>query len=355
MGTNNLNSRSDGQRILADDVNQYRTALNQDVVPRNSSGVATDVSGGLGQSLLRWARSYFQSLTIGTAANELNIKEASGRISFEVGGVERNAIGSDGIRGSFANNQIPGLALMTSARFRTVTTLFTSSATFTPPTNIEGFCILYGCGGGGGGGGSGSSLSGGSGGGGAWPHTIVAPILGGTLCTVTIGAGGAGGASSGTPSPGGNGGTTIFENVTKNYFYGGLGGTSGSGINTRPLVVSGGIISTDGGQGNNVTNATGGVPVSTLSFFEDASTPLGGINSVLIRAGGAGGSGMFKGGSASQSLNANVADQTGLRPSVTTGGGGGGGANSYAGTTGGAGAQGADGRLYVTYFLKVEG
>lgn len=58
MGANNLFSRSDGQKILAADVNQYRTALNGDLVPRNSSGVPTVDAGGVGTADLPFKRAH---------------------------------------------------------------------------------------------------------------------------------------------------------------------------------------------------------------------------------------------------------------------------------------------------------
>lgn len=48
MGTNNLTTKNDGDVASADDVNQYKTAMSGDIVPRNSSGVPTDESGSFG-------------------------------------------------------------------------------------------------------------------------------------------------------------------------------------------------------------------------------------------------------------------------------------------------------------------
>jgi hypothetical protein len=52
MGSNDLVQRSDGQTVQSADVNQYRTALNGDLVPRNSSGVPVSAAGDLGTSAL---------------------------------------------------------------------------------------------------------------------------------------------------------------------------------------------------------------------------------------------------------------------------------------------------------------
>ena len=80
MGSNTLTTYNPNDVISEDTVNQYKTALNENVVPRNSSGVATDVRGGLGTSVYRWATSYFQKLFIGTASNNNTIEESGTNI-----------------------------------------------------------------------------------------------------------------------------------------------------------------------------------------------------------------------------------------------------------------------------------
>lgn len=52
-GTNSLQSVSGGI-VRKAHVNQYYTAMNQDVVPRDSSGAATDLAGNLGSNSYRW-------------------------------------------------------------------------------------------------------------------------------------------------------------------------------------------------------------------------------------------------------------------------------------------------------------
>ena len=61
MGTNNLSTKNDGDVISADDPNQFKTALDSDLVPRNSSGVPTDEAGDLGTSSLKWRRAEIAS------------------------------------------------------------------------------------------------------------------------------------------------------------------------------------------------------------------------------------------------------------------------------------------------------
>jgi hypothetical protein len=107
---------------------------------------------------------------------------------------------------------------------------FTSSGTFTAPSNcttVEVFAV-----GGGGGGGSvigypsGSGVTGGGGGGGGVIRKIV-PVTAGSSYTVTIGAGGTGGTCTGTTSvtPATNGGSTTFGSLVTAY-----GGTNGASL-----------------------------------------------------------------------------------------------------------------------------
>lgn len=50
MGTNSLNSAIDGEVIPASDINQFKTAMNGDIIPRNTSGIAEADAGDLGSS-----------------------------------------------------------------------------------------------------------------------------------------------------------------------------------------------------------------------------------------------------------------------------------------------------------------
>lgn len=59
-GTNTLSSVSGG-RVQTSHVNQFYTALNQDVVPRNSSGAPTNVGGSLGSSTYAWLKAWVES------------------------------------------------------------------------------------------------------------------------------------------------------------------------------------------------------------------------------------------------------------------------------------------------------
>ncbi len=61
MGTGSLPARADSTFITQDWFNTFNLALELDQVPRNSSGVATDIAGGLGQSALRFLKAFIAS------------------------------------------------------------------------------------------------------------------------------------------------------------------------------------------------------------------------------------------------------------------------------------------------------
>lgn len=64
MGTNTLTTKSGGTTVNADDVNQFYTALNGDIVPRNTSGVPTDSAGSIGTSSYRFLDAYFDDIDL---------------------------------------------------------------------------------------------------------------------------------------------------------------------------------------------------------------------------------------------------------------------------------------------------
>ena len=67
MGTNTLQSRSSGETITADFFNDFNTALQTEVVGRNSSGAPTS-GQGLGSSTVPWGTGYFNSIVLGGSA-----------------------------------------------------------------------------------------------------------------------------------------------------------------------------------------------------------------------------------------------------------------------------------------------
>jgi hypothetical protein len=95
-GTGTLLNVSGG-KVQTSHVNQYFTALNQDFVPRNSSGIATDLGGNLGQSTLRWSTAYANILQIGANADNLTIDDNSTQMRFKVGGVDVFDLNGSGI------------------------------------------------------------------------------------------------------------------------------------------------------------------------------------------------------------------------------------------------------------------
>lgn len=61
MSTDTIPARSNGQTIDQTWYNIIRTVLSADQVPRNTSGVAADLGGSLGQSALRWLKAFIAS------------------------------------------------------------------------------------------------------------------------------------------------------------------------------------------------------------------------------------------------------------------------------------------------------
>ena len=67
MGTNTLSAAVDAATIEATDVNQFRDAMNGDIVPRNSSGVQSNGTGSLGADAYRFANAFLNTkLDIGS-------------------------------------------------------------------------------------------------------------------------------------------------------------------------------------------------------------------------------------------------------------------------------------------------
>ena len=58
MSDNNLSTAIDGTVVQASDVNQFKTALGGDVVPRTIAGEPTDSAGSIGTSIYPWLRSW---------------------------------------------------------------------------------------------------------------------------------------------------------------------------------------------------------------------------------------------------------------------------------------------------------
>jgi hypothetical protein len=142
---------------------------------------------------------------------------------------------------------------------------FTSTGTFTVPSNCTAVEVFLVGGGGGAGGVAGTAVAtGGGGGGGVIQRTL--SVTAGASYTVTIGAGGSGGTSSGTS--GSNGSDTTFGSLATAY-----GGGYGAGGTTNTPVIGGSRATIGGSSGSSNAGAGGGafpawMPLeSTVPFF----------------------------------------------------------------------------------------
>jgi len=362
MGSNNLSSRSNTQIVQAADVNQYRTALNQDVVPRNSSGVATDVGGGLGTSLLRWATSYIRDLYIGAFSSTLRIYEGSagdaGKLLLTAGAatnpVKIEATGLDGATIKAAS--IPFSGLDSTHCYAKATS---GSEDITVPTGANrAFGYLVGGGGGGGGGGGpftgGGSQNGGggAGGGGAGLTKFAFTVTAGETLTVTVGAGGTAGAAGSTNSNGGNGGAGLTSEILRSStsLVKALGGDGGPGgqLNAGGTAVAGAFtkLKTTYGGGNGGAAATGSAGESSNCFSGGAGgTGTGGAGG----GGGGGGASEYAAGGAGGVGGVSTTPGTvGTAGTIGSGGGGGGGADNDSGVAA-AGAAGGAGFVIIQW------
>ena len=245
---------------------------------------------------------------------------------------------------------------------------FTSTGTFTAPSNCTAVEVFLVGGGGGAGGVAGTAIAtGGGGGGGVIRRTL--SVTAGQAYTVTIGAGGSGGTSSGTS--GSNGSDTTFGSLATAY-----GGGYGAGATTNTPVL-GGVRATMGGSSGSSNAGPGGgaLPVwqpleSTVPYFtgykgSDQSSPKflyqGGFTSNdTASAPGFGIEGFGGGGWHGPSGNTNRFaftsihgggiggyNQAGGNGIANLGGGGGG---VYKDPTASAGGSGGSGYARVTYW-----
>ncbi|HEY3762306.1 MAG TPA: hypothetical protein VGN23_11225 [Verrucomicrobiae bacterium] len=171
---------------------------------------------------------------------------------------------------------------------------FTSSGTFTVPTNVTRIRVEIWGGGGGGGNGS-SSYPGGGGGAGAYIFNVF-NVTPGTGYTVTVGSGGNAGQAGGTSSFGAlmsaTGGHAGSAGGSSQSGAGGSGGTTSGGVG--PLIGSAGDGgSTFTGAGGNGASAAG--ELGGTGGWGDAGSPPGN-NSNGNGAGGGGGAASGGGG-----------------------------------------------------------
>jgi len=198
------------------------------------------------------------------------------------------------------------LALTTSVSDTNVVS-YTSSTTYSKPSNLVRLRVQV-IGGGGGGGGNVTSGGGSGGGGGAYAESMLETSDIGASVTITIGSGGSGGAGGGANN-GSAGGTSSFG--THAVAGGGSGGTGTSGAATQAY------------------GAAGGTPTAgQIQMYGGA----GGQNMYQANYGGAGGAnGMGGGGPRGNTGGA------GLNGTSYGSGGAGGAGGSYAGGTGSGG------------------
>lgn len=161
---------------------------------------------------------------------------------------------------------------------------FTSTGTFTAPSNcysVEVF--LVGAGGGGGGFPAGNPGKGGGGGGGEVITSRKISVTPGTSYTVTIGAGGAGGAAN----TGAVGNDSSFGSLLTAYGGGGGSGRLSNGNGTNPSIKAtpGGTVVTDGNPG------VGGGGAFPIFIPDQSTTPFTGQNQTYLSV-----SGVFSGG-----------------------------------------------------------
>lgn len=108
MGSNNYTSVVDGQIIQAAHVEQYKTGLTGDILPRNLSGVPTDNAGNLGSYTYIWNNIYGYTYRIGSSATNNYIANttqfAGSDLDFYIGGTKRVTFDETGMNGSYLTN-----------------------------------------------------------------------------------------------------------------------------------------------------------------------------------------------------------------------------------------------------------
>ncbi len=162
MGTETIPTRSQGATVNNTDQNLIKSVLAQDIVPRNTSGVATDQGGSLGTTVLRWLNFYISKIFLGVIANGLSIEASGTTIIVKVGGSTVASFDSTGmvIDSSIADRsiirdkiEIPVVGssgtvtqTITGATYADVTGLTTGAMTITGPNPVLIFITSGGTG-----------------------------------------------------------------------------------------------------------------------------------------------------------------------------------------------------------------
>lgn len=131
-GTNTTSSIPGGV-VRTTHINQYYSALNEDFVARNSSGVPTDLAGDLGQSSIRWDQLYARQFV---AASGIYIDANGSNLRFGVGGgtVELNPAGKFvGSVGQQVSSSSGGAYSTASGTYSDITNLSVTLTTYGRP------------------------------------------------------------------------------------------------------------------------------------------------------------------------------------------------------------------------------
>lgn len=140
MGTNNYQTKNPGDVISHEDPNQYKIGLTGDVVPRNSSGVPTDIFGSLGSTIYRWLRGHFESVFIGATASGIALKDDSGNLEVEVDGATVLTVEPTGLVGTGLKDDSMPFSKLSPVRGEEIATVsggtFNTSTSFVTVANV---------------------------------------------------------------------------------------------------------------------------------------------------------------------------------------------------------------------------
>lgn len=373
MGTNSLETKADGDVIEAADPNQYKEALGINLLPRDVSGVPTDLGGGLGDTLRRWNTSYIKKIYFGEADEECSIENTGDNITIKVNDTVAMVINATGFDGGYVD---PATGKRLQCRkYETV-----GDHTVDFPTDTNTF-LTIGAGGGGAGGqggqGNDANDNGGGGGGGGGASIFTGPYIchynQPNQAIVHVGNGGQTSGADGEASTI----TGIDGSVTSLYFPGAEGGdTGGTGVEPQTQGAGGDILIWDGQIDSFPTNcgpggagaynaagtmgaasqapsyklvyggtiAAGGAAglhgTNAPGTDDDHGGGGGGGARSIFANGGAGGNGQSNAGTG-QTAGADAGG------AMAGGGGGGGGREAGGGAAGAAGGKGGRGTVWI--------
>lgn len=323
-GSGSITDAVSGTRILASDFNKITSAFKVDLVPRNSSGVATEEGGSIGSSTYPW-----DAVFIGQSTAGISLNDSAGALVFKTGGSTRVTVTSTGLDlSSFADGLITYAKLNANAKMAAQIKTYTASGAITPflvPTDVTQVHVEMCGGGGGGGGGNINGLKGGGGGGAGEYISMWLTVVSGSTIAGSVGAGGAGGGAQGQ----GTAGTaTVLTGITS-VRGGNFGTVTDGGAGAAHSTLQPAYPGLAGGAGTTTTGTAG----ESNIFFS------GGAAGTNPGGGGGGAAGMFGAGGAG-SPGGLQSQGTAAAANTCAGGGGGGrdtGTNSAPGGAGGSG------------------